>query len=75
MLVRLQKYLAHHGIASRRKCEEYIEKGFIKAEVYHYDDLIRLKSEQAIREAGLLRLEGKEYMVNDGDIVNFKFNV
>ncbi|OFZ84719.1 MAG: redox-regulated ATPase YchF [Bdellovibrionales bacterium RIFOXYD1_FULL_44_7] len=51
------------------------EKGFIKAEVYHYDDLIRLKSEQAIREAGLLRLEGKEYLVKDGDIMHFRFAV
>lgn len=51
------------------------EKGFIKAEVYHFDDLMRLKSEQAIREAGLLRLEGKEYVVRDGDIMHFRFSV
>ena len=51
------------------------EKGFIKAEVYHFDDLMRLKSEQAIRDAGLLRLEGKEYVVRDGDIMHFRFAV
>ena len=51
------------------------ERGFIKAEVYHCDDLFELKSEQKIREAGKIRMEGKNYLVCDGDIVNFKFNV
>ncbi|HKY64043.1 MAG TPA: redox-regulated ATPase YchF [bacterium] len=51
------------------------EKGFIKAEVYHFDDLMRLKSEQAVKEAGLLRIEGKDYVVKDGDIMHFRFNV
>lgn len=51
------------------------ERGFIKAEVYHYDDLVALGSEKAVREAGKLRQEGKEYCVADGDIVFFKFNV
>jgi len=51
------------------------ERGFIKAEVYHYDDLMKYKSEAAIREAGLLRLEGKGYVMRDGDIVHFRFNV
>ncbi len=51
------------------------EKGFIRAEVYHYDDLMRCKSEQAVKEAGLLRLEGKDYVVKDGDIMHFRFNV
>lgn len=51
------------------------EKGFIKAEVYHCDDLFRLKSEAKVKEAGLLRIEGKEYIVKDGDIMFFKFNV
>ncbi|HBF13117.1 MAG TPA: redox-regulated ATPase YchF, partial [Deltaproteobacteria bacterium] len=51
------------------------EKGFIRAEVYHYDDLIRLGSEQKIKEAGLLRSEGKEYVVKDGDLMHFRFNV
>ncbi len=51
------------------------EKGFIKAEVFHYDDLMKHKSEPAIRDAGALRLEGKEYVVKDGDIMHFRFAV
>ena len=51
------------------------EKGFIKAEVYSVDDLIQYGSEAHVREAGKLRLEGKEYVVQDGDIVFFRFNV
>ncbi len=51
------------------------EKGFIRAEVYHYNDLIKYKSEQAIRDAGALKVEGKEYVVKDGDIMHFRFNV
>jgi GTP-binding protein YchF len=51
------------------------QKGFIKAEVYHFDDLMKYKSESAIREAGVLKLEGKEYIVRDGDIMHFRFAV
>ena len=51
------------------------EKGFIKAEVVHCDDLFRLKSEQAIKDSGLLKLEGKEYVVRDGDVMHFRFAV
>ncbi len=51
------------------------EKGFIKAEVIGYDDYITYKNEAACREAGKLRIEGKEYMVKDGDIIHFRFNV
>jgi GTP-binding protein YchF len=51
------------------------EKGFIRAEVFHYDDLMRLKTAQAVKEAGLLRSEGKDYVVRDGDIMLFRFNV
>ena len=51
------------------------EKGFIKAEVIKYDDLIKLSSKVAAREAGLARLEGKEYIVQDSDVIEFKFNV
>jgi hypothetical protein len=51
------------------------EKGFIKAEIYHYDDIAKLKSESAVKEAGKLRMEGKEYIVKDGDIIFFRFNV
>lgn len=51
------------------------EKGFIKAEVIGYDDYITLGSEAACREAGKLRIEGKEYSVKDGDVMHFRFNV
>lgn len=51
------------------------QKGFIKAEVMSYDDLERLGSEKAVQEAGKLRLEGKEYIMQDGDICYFRFNV
>ncbi|CAM3695993.1 redox-regulated ATPase YchF [Erysipelothrix urinaevulpis] len=51
------------------------ERGFIRAEVYHYDDLMTHESELGIKEAGKMRSEGKEYVMNDGDIVHFRFNV
>lgn len=51
------------------------EKGFIRAEAYHCEDLFALKSEQAVKDAGKYRSEGKEYIVKDGDILFFKFNV
>jgi hypothetical protein len=51
------------------------EKGFICAEVYHYDDLMRHGTEAKVREAGLYRKEGKEYVVKDADILHFLFNV
>jgi len=51
------------------------EKGFIRAEVIAYDDYIALKGEQGAKEAGKMRLEGKEYVVKDGDVMHFRFNV
>lgn len=51
------------------------EKGFIRAEVIKYNDYITLKSEAACREAGKISIEGKEYVVQDGDIMHFRFNV
>ncbi|TAL40552.1 MAG: redox-regulated ATPase YchF [Chitinophagaceae bacterium] len=51
------------------------EKGFIKAEVIGYDDYIQYGSEAACREVGKLRIEGKEYLVKDGDVMHFRFNV
>ncbi|MGZ3690263.1 MAG: redox-regulated ATPase YchF [Pseudobdellovibrio sp.] len=51
------------------------EKGFIRAETYHCEDLFTLKSEAAVKEAGKYRSEGKEYVVKDGDILFFRFNV
>ena len=51
------------------------EKGFIRAEIYSYDDLIVYGSEQKLKENGKIRSEGKEYVMKDGDVVFFKFNV
>ena len=51
------------------------EKGFIRAEVIKYEDYIQYGSEAAVREAGKLGIEGKEYEVQDGDIMHFRFNV
>jgi len=51
------------------------EKGFIRAEVYSLEDLEKYKTEAAIKEAGKLRVEGKDYVVQDGDIMHFRFNV
>jgi len=51
------------------------EKGFIKAEVYHCEDLFKYHTEAKLKEAGKFRIEGKEYVVKDGDIMHFRFNV
>lgn len=51
------------------------ERGFIKAEVFHCDDLFQYGSEQKVKEAGKFRMEGKEYVVKDGDVIHFRFNV
>ncbi|MBO5849910.1 MAG: redox-regulated ATPase YchF, partial [Paludibacteraceae bacterium] len=51
------------------------ERGFIRAEVIKYDDYVALGSETACREAGKLNIEGKDYVVQDGDIMHFRFNV
>ena len=51
------------------------EKGFIRAETIAYDDYIACKGEQGAKEAGRMRLEGKDYVVRDGDVMHFRFNV
>jgi len=68
----------HRGLTAPKaagKIHSDIERGFIRAEVTRWDDLVRLKSEAKCREAGKLRSEGKEYVVHDGDVINFRFNV
>ncbi|MBN2614597.1 MAG: redox-regulated ATPase YchF [Bacteroidales bacterium] len=52
-----------------------LERGFIRAEVMKYDDFVALKSEQAVKEAGKFHVEGKNYVVDDGDIMHIRFNV
>lgn len=51
------------------------ERGFIKAEIYSYDDLLKYGTEQGVKDNGKFRIEGKDYVVKDGDIVHFRFNV
>ncbi|MGB0915732.1 MAG: DUF933 domain-containing protein, partial [Crocinitomicaceae bacterium] len=51
------------------------EKGFIRAEVIKYNDFVEFGSEAAVKEAGKFRVEGKEYIVEDGDVMHFRFNV
>jgi len=66
------------GTAARKaagRIHSDIERGFIRAEVMAFDDFVRLGSEAKCREAGKLRLEGKDYVVQDGDIVHFRFAV
>ena len=57
------------------KIHSDMERGFIRAEVYHYDDLIGCGSEAKVKEKGLFRLEGKDYVIKEGDVVYFRFNV
>ncbi len=57
------------------KIHSDIERGFIRAEVISYDDLVECGSEAAAKEKGKFRLEGKDYIMQDGDVVNFRFNV
>ena len=57
------------------KIHSDIERGFIRAEIVSYDDLIREGSINAVKEKGLMRSEGKDYVMQDGDVVLFRFNV
>ncbi|GAA0075909.1 redox-regulated ATPase YchF [Clostridium sp. CTA-5] len=61
--------------AAAGKIHSDIERGFIRAEVVGYDDLVECGSEAAAKEKGKFRLEGKDYIMKDGDVVNFRFNV
>jgi hypothetical protein len=57
------------------KIHSDFERGFIRADVYSYEDIMKYKDEKTLREKGLIRSEGKDYIVKDGDICFFKFNV
>ncbi|MEE9145871.1 MAG: DUF933 domain-containing protein, partial [Candidatus Tectomicrobia bacterium] len=52
-----------------------LARGFIRAEVFSYDDLVREGSERGVKAAGKFRIEGKDYIVQDGDILTIRFNV
>ncbi len=74
----LQAWTVREGTAASEaagKIHTDFEKGFIRAEVYTYDDLLNSGSEHKIRESGKLRSEGKGYVVKDGDIIHYLFNV
>ena len=63
------------AVKAAGKIHSDIERGFIRAEIVNYDDLIRLGSIAAARDKGLVRLEGKDYIMQDGDVTYFRFNV
>ena len=74
----VRAWTIHRGTVAPRAAgavHSDIEKGFIRAEVISYEDFDRLGSEAAARKAGRYRLEGRDYVVQDGDIINFRFNV
>ena len=74
----VRAWTIHHGWKAPQAASVIhtdFEKGFIKAEVIAYQDFITYKSEAACRENGRLRIEGKEYIVHDGDVMHFRFNV
>lgn len=74
----LQAWTVSAGMPARSaagKIHTDFERGFIRAEVVHYDDLMRAGSEHHARELGLLRSEGKDYVIKDGDVVRYLFNV
>jgi len=63
------------ALEAANKIHSDIQKGFIRAEVISYKDYIKYKNTNSIRSSGKLRLEGKKYLVQDGDIINFRFNI
>jgi GTP-binding protein YchF len=74
----VRAWTVRHGATAPQAAGEIhtdFEKGFIRAEVIAYDDYVRGKGEQGAKEAGRLRLEGKEYIVQEGDVMHFRFNV
>jgi ribosome-binding ATPase len=63
------------AVKAAGKIHSDIERGFIRAEIYNYPDIVQHRTEAALKEKGLIRLEGKEYVMKDGDVVYFRFNV
>ena len=63
------------AVKAAGKIHTDLERGFIRAEVFSFSDLEKLGSEREVKNAGHFRLEGKDYIIQDGDIVNIKFNV
>lgn len=74
----VRAWTVRRGATARQaagKVHSDIERGFIRAEIFHYNDIARLGGAAGVREAGLYRLEGKDYPVQDGDIIDFRFNI
>ncbi|MBC8256631.1 MAG: redox-regulated ATPase YchF [Candidatus Marinimicrobia bacterium] len=74
----VRAWTIHKGYSAPQAAGEIhsdIERGFIKAEIYSFSELMQYKSEAALKEAGKIRQEGKNYIVKDGDLIFFKFNV
>jgi GTP-binding protein YchF len=74
----IRAWTIHHGWTAPKAAgviHTDFERGFIRAEVYGIDDLLELGTEAAMKAAGRLRVEGKEYVVRDGDVMHFRFNV
>ncbi|OGR89475.1 MAG: redox-regulated ATPase YchF [Elusimicrobia bacterium RIFCSPLOWO2_01_FULL_59_12] len=63
------------AVKAAGKIHSDIERGFIRAEIYSFSDIVRYKSEAALKEKGLIRLEGRDYLMKDGDVTYFRFNV
>ena len=70
-----QVLAAARAVKAAGKIHTDIERGFIRAEIYKYDDLVKLGNYKAIQEKGLLSIEGKDYEMKDGDVAYFRFNV
>jgi ribosome-binding ATPase YchF (GTP1/OBG family) len=74
----VRAWTTHQGALAPQAAGEIhtdFEKGFIRAEVIAYNDFVTCKGEQGAKEAGKMRLEGKEYAVREGDVMHFRFNV
>jgi ribosome-binding ATPase YchF (GTP1/OBG family) len=63
------------AVKAAGKIHSDIERGFIRAEVIAYDEYLRYRGEAGCRDVGKMRLEGKEYVMQDGDVVHFRFKV
>ena len=74
----VKAWTIHKGMAGPQAAgviHSDIERGYIRAEVMKYNDFMQYKSEQGVKDAGKFKIEGKNYIVEDGDILHFRFNV
>ena len=74
----VRAWTLHHGSTALQAADAIhtdLARGFIRAEVFSYDDLMAAGSQNAVKAHGKIRLEGKEHIINDGDIITVRFNV